>query len=261
MDLNGQDNQAIIDPQRGKGEPNLGVDALMVMIPPELDYLVNLARAQEMPFNESSMYRLYKAGGDVGDFTLAGPFLGAPAAVMAMEKLIVLGTRRIWVLGWCGSLQPGLRVGQLVIPSTAISEEGTSGHYPVAKQQCESDQGLNRMLRTALDQEGLAFSEGPVWTTDAVYRETKEKVKRYQAQGVLAVEMEISALMTVACYRSVKLAALLTVSDELFDLRWRRGFSNPSLKKTSHAAGKALLDLVASLNDDESEEWNRSKMK
>jgi len=59
--------------------------------------------------------------------------------------------------------------------------------------------------------------------------------------------MEMSALMTLAIYRSVKLAALLVVSDELFDLNWRRGFSDPKFKKRSHLAADLLLGLVPSL--------------
>lgn len=66
-------------------------------------------------------------------------------------------------------------------------------------------------------------------------------------QGILAVEMEISALMTVAIYRSIAMAGLLVVSDELFQLKWRPGFSNSLLKKSSRAAGKVLLRLAGFL--------------
>ncbi|MGB5748539.1 MAG: purine-nucleoside phosphorylase, partial [Desulfobacterales bacterium] len=57
-----------------------------------------------------------------------------------------------------------------------------------------------------------------------VYRETKEKVDYYQKQGVLAVEMEASALFSVAQFRQVELCAMLVVSDELSSLKWRPGF-------------------------------------
>lgn len=227
----------------------MGPDALMIMIPSELKYLVRTAHAQEISFNEMMMYRLYQTTDKtVTPLTLAGPFIGAPHAVIAMEKLIVLGARRIWVFGWCGSLQPGIRIGHLLIPTGAVSEEGTSGHYPVGERVPESDASLDRMVEDALRQQCLPFFKGPVWTTDAVYRETPEKVKAYQARGVMGVEMEMAALMTLALYRSVKIAALLVVSDELFDLKWRPGFSNPSLRKASHVAGRILLDIAGSLH-------------
>jgi len=51
----------------------------------------------------------------------------------------------------------------------------------------------------------------------------------------------------VAAYRSVSLAGLLVVSDELFDLKWRPGFSDPLLKKNTRLAGELLLRLSESL--------------
>lgn len=245
----------IISPVRGKNEPAVGPDALMVFIPDEINYLVQVAKAHEISLSDMSMYHLYQTDDRSGPpLTISGPFLGAPHAVIALEKLIVLGAERIWVLGWCGSLQPDLRIGRLVIPTGAVSEEGTSSHYPIYGKSLESDAKLNRMLEAELKQRGLSFSEGPVWTTDAPYRETLDKVKAYQAQGILGVEMEISALMTVSLYRSVAMAGLLVVSDELFDLRWRPGFSNPSLKKASRAAGEVLLSLTASLTQNNTPE-------
>jgi hypothetical protein len=58
--------------------------------------------------------------------------------------------------------------------------------------------------------------------------------------------MEMSALMTLAIYRNVKLAGLLVISDELFDLKWHSGFNNPKLKQISRLAGELLLNLVES---------------
>ena len=87
-----------------------------------------------------------------------------------------------------------------------------------------------------------------VWTTDAPYRETPNKVLAYQQQGVLAVEMEMSALMTLAVYRGVSMAGLLVVSDELFEMKWKPGFSNPLLKKNSRAAARALLAAITRIN-------------
>lgn len=243
--------EGIIYPVKGEKDPHVEHDALMVMIPSELQYLVHVSKAQEITRNNMSLYNLYQTNEDShAPITIAGPFIGAPHAVIAMEKLIVLGAKRIWVLGWCGSLQPELLIGHLVIPTGAISEEGTSNHYPIKDRSLESDIDLNHMLEETLIKDGLPFSKGTVWTTDAPYRETPDKVIAFRNQGVLAVEMEISALMTVALYRSVAMAGLLVVSDELFDLKWRPGFSNPMLKKNSRAAGKILVRLASSISQD-----------
>lgn len=242
------DGEGLIRPRKGKKDPEMGPDVIMVMIPSDLKYLVRISKAKKIPLSNLELYRVYQVkDGTNAPPTLLGPFLGAPQAVMGMEKAIALGGQRIWVLGWCGSLQPELRIGDLVLPSTAISEEGTSQHYPVGERTPKSDEHLSQMLEASLKKEGQSVFKGAVWTTDAPYRETPRKIKAYQKRGVLAVEMEMSALMTLAHYRKVKLAGLLVVSDELFNLKWHSGFSNPKLKKSCRLAGEILLDLVESM--------------
>lgn len=249
MTRNIDNDEGLLRPVKRKTDPDLAPDVIMVMIPADLNLLVKVSRARKLTHRDPSFYDLYKARcGTGGSLTLSGPFLGAPQAVMGMERMIALGARRIWVLGWCGSLQPDLRIGALVIPCGAISEEGTSRHYPIGRERPETSDELNQMLEEGLKGKGRSFTKGTIWTTDAPYRETPAKVKGYQKRGVLAVEMEMSALMTLAIYRGVKLAGLLVVSDELFDLKWNPGFSSPELEKTSRLAGEVLLGLVASLN-------------
>ena len=65
----------------------------------------------------------------------------------------------------------------------------------------------------------------------------------YGKRGFLAVDMEMSALITLSAYRSVELAGLLVVSDELFSLEWNNGVGASRLKERSRDAGRLLLDL------------------
>ena len=245
-------NEGIIRPVKGKRDPRLAPDVLMVMMPSELKCLARLAEAEKTVFSDMRLYDLYRESGACKTpIALAGPFLGAPHAVMGLEKLIALGAERVLVLGWCGSLMPSLKIGDLVIPTHAVSEEGTSQHYPLPSKIPSSDPWLNQILEGALKEKEAPFTKGAIWTTDAVYRETPEKVRAYQQQNILAVEMEMSALMTVSSYRSVQLAALLVVSDELFELKWRPGFSNQRLKTRSRWAAELLLGVHKSLADTE----------
>ncbi len=228
-------------------DPTLGPDALMAMTPNDLEYVVSLGRARKIAHSGQRLFRLYHTGDDAARGTsLSGPFLGAPVAAMGMEKLIAMGAERIWVLGCCGSLQPDLRIGDLVIPAGALSEEGTSPHYPIGDVSPVTDKGLNERLEKTLDRLGEGFRKGKVWTTDAPYRETPAKVQAYQAQGILAVEMEMSALITVGTYRGARVSGLLVVSDELFDLKWHPGFSCERFRRKSHLAGETLLDAITS---------------
>lgn len=239
--------EGIIKALKRKGDPKIEDDVMMIMIPSELDYLTQINRKQLVHYNMGifNLYRI-KTRSDVY-LNLAGPFLGAPHAVIGMEKLIALGAKRFWVMGWCGSLNPELRIGDLVIPSSAISEEGTSAHYPI-KSDLKTDIELNGLLEQYLLKKRHLFKKGLLWTTDAPYRETPEKIKAYQTKGALAVEMEMSALVTVSIFRQVKLTGLLVVSDEIFDLKWNPGFSNPKLKQRSRLACEMLIDLVKSFH-------------
>jgi uridine phosphorylase len=234
----------VIRPRREKGEPLLGPDALMVAIPSDLMFMVDLTHAERVAPRSLSPFKLFLARrGRNSPLALAGPLLGAPQGVMVMEKLIALGAKRVWVLGWCGSLQPQLLIGDLVIPTTALCEEGTSAHYPVDGGKKYTSALLNKRLEEALAKAQLPFKKGPVWTTDAIYRETGEKVVAYGKRGLLAVDMEMSALITVAAYRSIEIAGLLVVSDELFSLDWHAGVGSQTLKKMCGDAGRLLLDL------------------
>ncbi len=156
---------------------------------------------------------------------LVGPMVGAPYAVILLENLIAWGARKILFFGWCGAIAPGVGIGDILLPTGAFIDEGASLHYdgnPSTPALPASSVFL--ATREILTEEGIPFQEGLVWTTDAVFRETPEKVVGFRDRGALAVEMESSALFTVGGFRKVDVGAILVVSDELSSLKWRPGF-------------------------------------
>ncbi len=235
----------LIRPRRSKRDPWFAPDLILAMTGPVLDLLVKILAARSVPVSGAAHYRVYEVGkGDRPRPALAGPFLGAPQAVLGLEKMIALGARRVWVTGWCGSLQPDLRIGDLVMPLDAFSDEGTSRHYPLTEAALNTDQGLRRKLISALERRGRSARTGRLWSTDAPYRETHHKVQSLMDAGLVAVDMELSALLTVAAYRGVRLAALLVISDELFDLSWRHAFSSPLLREAEEDVARVLEDVI-----------------
>ncbi len=93
---------------------------------------------QLSPLLRKRPYRIYLSEVFVGShqgvpLALVGPMLGAPQAVLVLEKLIALGVTEVMAVGWCGSLQPDVKIGDLVLPTGAFSEEGTSPHLPHRK--------------------------------------------------------------------------------------------------------------------------------
>ncbi|HYA01629.1 MAG TPA: nucleoside phosphorylase [Syntrophobacteria bacterium] len=238
-------DRVIIEPRRGLRERPSAPSAIIAGA--EADRRRLCRRAARVAGSARQFYNARFVEVVAGDrvVTVAGPVLGSPQAVLVLERLIALGSRTIAMLGWCGSLQPQVRIGDWILPTAARSEEGTSVHYPSASVILGPDPTLAGRLRDFCEQGGHPLHVGPVWSTDAPLRETVGKVCTYGEEGVLAVEMEMSALFRVADYRKVGLAGLLVVSDELFTLKWRPGFRSSAFKGSCRRAVGAVLDFVA----------------
>lgn len=178
------------------------------------------------------------------DFFVAGPAIGSPMAAMVLEKLIALGAEQVVMAGWCGAVNPNLRVGDSVIGGAGQSGEGTSQYYTSDDVSMPSPK-LFAALQSVFD------IKEPVnlWSTDAPYRESRKMLqalaKRYD---VGAVDMEYSALCAVARFRKIDFAALFLVSDELWKDEWRPGFTGKVFKRKSKAQIKMLIQHIVSLS-------------
>ena len=133
--------------------------------------------------------------------------IGAPAVVAQLEVLVSLGVREFLSLGTAGGLDPQQSVGDVVVLTGAVRDEGVSHHYVAPDADVRPDNALTTALRDALRGAGMLVAEGPSWTTDAPYRETREEIADYRDNGVLTVEMEAAALFAVAEARGVPLAS------------------------------------------------------
>lgn len=240
----GSDNDMVMAPRREKGESPLPATGLLLLNPADIAAAEQLATPlggrRDSLFNS----RLWVIPGADAclPFFVAGPAVGAPMAVLTLEKFVARGARQILVFGWCGSLAAPLAVGDLVLPTWALSEEGTSQHYPLSSRP-ESSVALREALAAGLRNADHTVAAGPVWTIDAPYREDRDKVVRYGQEGILGVEMEFAALCTVAAFRKVELAAVLLVSDELWRLPWRPGFREKKFKEKRTMVLRLLLEM------------------
>ena len=185
----------------------------------------------------------YIPGRGRDDFGVAGPVIGAPMAALAAEFLIALGCREIVAFGTCGSIHGRYRIGRAVVPSEAVSEDGTSPLYLPGRNRFRADPALAASVRGAAEAAGMEPWDGATWTTDAIFRETPAKIERFRQEGCRVVEMELAALCAVGEFREAKVAGLLLVSDELFGKRWRPGFLFPSFKRSIRRGVDALLTL------------------
>lgn len=148
--------------------------------------------------------------------------VGAPAAAGMMEETAAMGARNFVFFGSCGVLDKSIGDGAILVPTHAFRDEGTSYHYlPDSEELALPPKGVKRITE-ALDELGLSWVCGKVWTTDAFYRETPGKIALRKSQGCLAVEMECAALAAVAEFRGLGFAQFLYAADSLDGESWER---------------------------------------
>jgi len=148
------------------------------------------------------------------------PGVGAPLAALFLEEVIDYGCRALVACGGAGALDAELAMGHPVVVSAAVRDEGTSYHYLAPSRRVEAAPVVVSVIEESLDSSGIPFTTGMTWTTDAVYRETREKVAMRRAEGCITVEMEAAALLAVAQFRRVSLGQLLYAADSLAGDAW-----------------------------------------
>ena len=138
---------------------------------------------------------------DGSKVAVAMALIGAPMVVGLLEELKARGFNNFIVLGSCGVLDQSIQADKIILPSSALRDEGTSYHYAPASDEIAYEQSLLLTMEKALDKAGIEHIRTKSWTTDAFYRETAAKVKRRLAAGARVVDMEASAIMAWAQYR------------------------------------------------------------
>jgi len=186
--------------------------------PSLLRHIVETEEVQPLKIMAGDFYLLLRTGRHVG--VVGGFGIGAPVAATVVEELIAHGTTAFINIGTAGGLQKDRRIGDLVVCSQAVRDEGVSHHYLPPAKSVAPDLALTALLKAALARAGLPYAEGPTWTIDTPYRETVEEARHYQREGVQTVEMEAAAVFAVAQVRRAAAAAAFTISDSLADLVW-----------------------------------------
>jgi uridine phosphorylase len=156
--------------------------------------------------------------------------IGAPSNAMRLEYLLSWGVKQCISIGLAGGLQKDMHPGDLIVCDRAIRDEGTSHHYLPAEKYAYPSKPFTENLCKTLDAMQIPYRIGATWTTDAFYRQTVEEIKQYQKEGVLTVEMEASALFTVASLHHAEIISYFTISDTVGDLEWKLDFENKNTK-------------------------------
>ncbi len=146
--------------------------------------------------------------------------VGAPACIAFLEDLFVMGLEKIVIFGTCGVLKSTIDDLSIIIPNSAIRDEGTSYHYAKGNREINiNSKHINSFIKL-LEKKEIKYSVGKVWTTDAPYRETKKKVKKRKEEGCICVDMECSAIAALAHFRKKDIFQFFYAADNLDAKEW-----------------------------------------
>ena len=175
--------------------------------------------------------------------------IGTPSFSIVMEELLMLGSKLFIRTGTCGGVARSLRTGDVVVATAAVPADGATRTYlrgdpyaPVA------DFELTRALVDTARSRGVEPNPGLIQSVDVFYNSDPDYASKMRSRGVVAVEMEASALFTL-CLRErgkgndVRGACILTVSDTLVKDDESYGSDYMSLEDLE-AATKRMVEIA-----------------
>lgn len=146
--------------------------------------------------------------------------VGGPACVAGFEEIVAMGAQKFVLFGCCGVLDDSAVDGKLIVPTSAVRDEGTSYHYAPPSPELDADPKLTGILTSCLDKLGCPYVKGKIWTTDAIYRETPDRIAERKKEGCIGVEMEYASMLAAAQFRNIPFIQFLYGADNLDCTSW-----------------------------------------
>jgi purine-nucleoside phosphorylase len=140
--------------------------------------------------------------------------MGTPSTAIVAEELVQLGARTLIRVGTAGALGAGVTPGDLVVATASTPLDGTTAAYLEGRPYAPAaSYPVVRALATTADTHGVTTHIGAVVTDDVFYHPDPDRLRFWAEFGALAVEMEASALFTVAARHRLRAGAVLLVSN------------------------------------------------
>ena len=171
-------------------------------------------------YTANGMIPVYKLRYKDTDIAFYLSRVGAPACVAGFEEIIAMGAKKFILFGSCGVLDDDKVKDKIIVPVSAVRDEGTSYHYIAPSPEIEADSHFVQLLENVLTRCGYSYVKGKTWTSDAIYRETIPPIQERKKAGCLAVEMECASMLAVAKYRHIPFIQFLYGADNLSSDTW-----------------------------------------
>jgi uridine phosphorylase len=189
------------------------------------------------------VYRVSYRGTDIAVYCTT---MGGPATVGLMEMMISKGCEKFVCFGSCGVLDRGISAKSLIVPTAAYRDEGTSYHYLPVSDYIEVSTAPQ--LSALLTELQVPHVCGKTWTTDAFFRETRERAQRRKREGCLTVEMECASIMAAAQFRGVEAYQFLYAADSLDGIEWDARTLGRLPLEASEAFLRIALEVAAKVS-------------
>jgi uridine phosphorylase len=143
--------------------------------------------------------------------------IGSPVASDCVYYLRFTPCRSIIYTGLIGALQSHIAIGDLIVPTAAYRGDGASRYFVEEAYPAVADFSLLLKLNYVPEEIykdcEIEVHYGPIFTTDSFAAETKNYLGFWQSKNLLGIEMETSAIYTVASLYGIRAVAVHVVSD------------------------------------------------
>jgi len=175
--------------------------------------------AQEMGFTRE--YRTFTGTVDGIKISTTSTGIGCPSTAICIEELAKIGADTFIRVGTAGSLQKEVKLGNVVISTGAVREEGTTRQYVPLSYPAVADLEVTNALVEAAKKLGFPYHTGIVHCKDAFYTEGAKDLplaeynegmwKAWYRSNVLATSMESSALFVVSSIKKLRAGEVLAI--------------------------------------------------
>ncbi len=150
------------------------------------------------------------------DVSIINHGVGSPSAGIVMHCLSYLDDINcVLMLGMCGGIEDDLEIGDFIIPTASIRDEGTSSHYLPKDVPALPSIHVNRVCEQVFKEEHNAVPKsGILMTTDyRMWEFDNEFIDYILKHRIMAIDMEIATLFAVGYALNVPTGAMMLVSD------------------------------------------------
>lgn len=231
-----------------EGFPSVGVTCFSEKL---LNQLVEKFHGEQIGLNSNANGKLpiYKIKYEGHEIALFLSRVGAPVCITQYEELFVMGIKKIVVFGTCGVLDGSIDDLAIIIPDSALRDEGTSYHYLKSSREVVANPKYKEEFIKLLKEHNYSYIVGKVWTTDAPYRETRNKVLKRKEEGCICVDMECSAIAALAKFRNKEVFQFFYAADNLDAAKWdQRSLSNNEKLSDKEKIGLLAIKFALSID-------------